>query len=363
MLNSQDNPKKRRFSPITCFLIIILLSIVFVIGSYFIFRFWYSNGINDPNSDDSTIVELIIEPGSTSEQIGELLFQNELIMDKFLWTVYIRLNNSQFLADKYNLPKNLSIKQIAETLEKPAERKIVWITFPEGLSLKRVTEIFQNRQAEFTGESFTAADFAAITEFPDEYQFSDEIQEFLQDYKPPSKSLEGFLYPNTYSFEADYVAKEVVEIFLKEFIKQVSHLDKEGGKYSFYDSLILASIVEKESLDEEDRPVIAGIFANRVDAGMLLQADSTINYLTGKHDRRTWFEDIDAHAASPYNTYKNVGLPPTPIANPRLHSIEVSLNPIDTDYYYFLHEIDGTVHYATNLDGHYQNERKYLDNE
>jgi UPF0755 protein len=354
--------KKRKLSFTSCFLILLIIVIAICVIAYFVFKSWYGNGVSQPNSDDTSIVTIEVETGTSPSQIGQLLYEYDLIQDTTLWDLYVRINNigSNLLADKYRLPKNLSIKQIADTLQRPAENSVVWVTFPEGLNFTQMSETLQARQDEFIDDKFFAAEFVDVVENPDRYEFEAEVQEFLDKYKPSGNTLEGFLYPNTYAFEIDMTARDVVEMILQGFLDQISTIDIENGKYNFYDALILASIVERESIDSEDRKNIAAIFDNRIEQNYPLQSDATVNYVTGKSERRPTYEDLEI--SSPYNTYKNAGLPPGPICNPRLESIEVSLNPIDTDYFYFVHELDGTPHYAVTEDEHFANIDKYLNN-
>ena len=353
--------KKPRFSFMNCSLFLIILIVVGVVISYFWFRSWYCEGINKPNSDDSSIVIIEIQPGMTPDQIGRLLLDKGLIQDKTLWDFYIRINNigSLLIADTYRLRNNLSMKQIADILQGIGGEHIIWVTFPEGLRISQIVTILQKRQEEFNSNVFNINEFSNILQAPDHYIFSENIQLFLNKYKPESNSLEGFLYPNTYALEADMSAKDIVEIMLDEFIKQVDNLDIDNGKYSFYDALILASIVERESFNDQDRKIVAGIFDNRLEINWPLQADATINYITGKNDRMTI--DADRAIASPYNTYKYIGLPPAPICNPRIESIKYSLSPIDTDYFYFIHALDGTPYYAVTENEHFDNVNKYLE--
>lgn len=349
---------KSKFRPVNCLLLLLVILIIAGISAYFVFRFWYSNGVSSPNSEDSTIVVVEIEPGTSSKQIGQILFDKGLIKDTRLWDIYIRLNKPNLLANKYNLPKNISIKQIANTLGQAPENQTVWMTFPEGITLIQIERKIQENQGSFNQEIFSAFEFSDILENPDKYTFTDENQAFLDEYKPSGRNLEGFMYPNTYAFEKDSNPIDIVNIMLDEFRKQVETLDINSNE--FYDVLILASIVEKEGLDDNDRKIVAGILSNRLEIGMMLGVDATLNYATGKSERRNSGEDLQLD--SPYNTYKYTGLPPTPISNPRLQSIQVSIDPIETDYLFFLHDEDGTPYYGRNENEHFSNVSKYLDN-
>jgi UPF0755 protein len=153
----------------------------------------------------------------------------------------------------------------------------------------------------------------------------------------------------------------VVKKFLDNFDKRLTPVLREQisrqGK-SIYEVIILASIVQQEAIGEEDMPLVAGVFANRLRIGMALESDATINYVTNKKDRQPLYEDLKVK--SPYNTYLNRGLPPGPIANPGIEAIKAAINPAATDYLFFLHPLDGPTVFSKTLDEHNRNKAKYL---
>ncbi|MCC7356678.1 MAG: endolytic transglycosylase MltG [Candidatus Doudnabacteria bacterium] len=211
--------------------------------------------------------------------------------------------------------------------------------------------------------------------------------------KPIKSSLEGFLFPDTYLFAPSSTAEEVIERMLEAFetrfkqargnltpntngvytIPGYESLSVNGKKgLTVYELVTLASIIERETgrdvskgtadsrkrLDIERRTV-AGIFYNRLAAGQALQSDATINYATGKQVAAPSLEDLEVKSL--YNTYDHAGLPPGPISNPSLSSLEAVLNPIKTNYYYFLHkQPSGEVVYSRNFEEHVRNKNLYL---
>ena len=205
-------------------------------------------------------------------------------------------------------------------------------------------------------------------------------------FKPKAASLEGFLFPDTYfvakQTTSEAVIKKALDNFSGKWTQATGFTSMKKEKFvpnsypaeplSPYEVLIFASIIEKEtgrnvsSLSSSqvqtlntERKTIAGIFYNRLSIGQALQSDATINYVTGKSDPTP--SQADLEAKSPYNTYTHRGLPPGPICNPSLSSIEAALNPIKTDYFYFLHrQSDGQVFYAKTLDQQVINKQKYL---
>lgn len=174
-------------------------------------------------------------------------------------------------------------------------------------------------------------------------------------------TLEGFLFPDTYIIPRVGI-NEIVNIILSNFKEKVGSLVNDSpvvDELGFYKALILASIVEKEARVEEERPIIASVFYNRLKKGMLLQSCATINFVLKEPKERLTYEDLATD--SPYNTYLHAGLPPTPIANPGLSSIKAAFYPSNTSYFYFVHKGDGTHAFSRTLEEHNQAKRKYLN--
>lgn len=186
-------------------------------------------------------------------------------------------------------------------------------------------------------------------------------------------NLQGFLYPDTYRFfkvitdRSKTTPKEASETIIKKMLANfeakfpigAEALAKKQG-LSLYDAIILASIVEKEANNfPNEKATIAGIYLNRLNIGMPLQSDATVNYATGKSEASPSLDDLEV--SSPYNTYKHKGLPPAPISNPSINSINAVLNPISTEYIYYLHDQKtGQPYYAETYEKHLVNKQKYL---
>jgi UPF0755 protein len=162
---------------------------------------------------------------------------------------------------------------------------------------------------------------------------------------------EGYLFPDTYRFYLDATSEDVIKRMKDTFLKKVGNINK--------DDLILASIVQREVAGAEDMKIVAGIFKKRLVKGIALQADSTVNYVTGKSNPRSLIKDTKID--SPYNTYKYPGLPPGPISNPGLSAILAVKNPETSPYLYFLTTPDNKVIYSKNFEEHKQARFKYLD--
>lgn len=189
--------------------------------------------------------------------------------------------------------------------------------------------------------------------------FSKEF-DFLKD-KPAYVSLEGFLFPDTYRVFKDATAEEVVEKMLENFGRKLTpelRAKIAASGHSIYEVVTLASVIEREVTSDEDRRLVADLFWRRLEAGMPMQADSTVNYATGKSLPAVSLEDTKN--VSPYNTYKYKGLPLGPICNPGISALEAAASPEPNKAWYFLTDKDGKVWYAKTLDEHNRNKARYL---
>jgi len=163
-------------------------------------------------------------------------------------------------------------------------------------------------------------------------------------------SQEGYLFPDTYKFHPAAGSDQILKQMLDNFFAQAGNVD--------YQDLIMASIIQKEESSAEEMPKIAGVFYNRLAKNIRLQADSTVNYVTGKSMPQALI--TDTKIADPYNTYQIYGLPPAPISNPGLDAIGAAQNPKNHNYLYFLHAQSGKAIYAQTFSEHKQNKEKHL---
>ena len=185
--------------------------------------------------------------------------------------------------------------------------------------------------------------------------------DFLKD-KPQEAGLEGYLFPDTYRIHRDAKAEDLVKKMLENFGAKLTpemRADIAAQGKNIFDIVRMASIVEREVPHEEDRPIISGILWKRLDAGMALQVDSTLNYVTG--GKNPALTNNELKIDSPYNTYKYRGFPPTPIGNPGLSALRATINPKTTAYWYFLSDKAGKTHFAKTLDEHNENKVRYLN--
>ncbi|MSO44422.1 MAG: endolytic transglycosylase MltG [Thermoleophilia bacterium] len=213
--------------------------------------------------------------------------------------------------------------------------QLVDVLFPEGLRRSEMAATLENN----TGVS--AATYLAATD-------PSKTGQALAGATTPT-SLEGFLFPATYPVDPARSVAELVDYQVRTYVSRTADVD-----YSYankrnltkYDVLILASIVEREALRKKDRGLIAGVFYNRLRLGMRIDSDVTVNYVIGSWSKALTAADL--RIDSPYNTRRYLGLPPGPICNPGLESIEAAANPTPTPYLFFVASPSGTVYYATD---------------
>ncbi|MBO4780215.1 MAG: endolytic transglycosylase MltG, partial [Selenomonadaceae bacterium] len=213
-------------------------------------------------------------------------------------------------------------------------------TIPEGFGVKEIAERLQNLDLAEKDEFLkAAADFAPY--------------DYMKKRENVFYAAEGFLFPDTYAVESDMEVNEILDLMAKTFDDKLKpYMRKQAAEMglSIYDLIILASLVEREVRFPEDRPIVAQVLLKRLKLNMPLQTDATLQYLmdTPKEDVSIADTQID----SPYNTYQHMGLPPGPIANPGMASIEAVLHPADTEYLYFVADRRGHNHYATTYEEH-----------
>jgi UPF0755 protein len=176
-----------------------------------------------------------------------------------------------------------------------------------------------------------------------------------------AKPYEGYLLPDTYIFYENVGAREVIKVMQDNFNKKAKPiLDKyKLSEDGIKKVITIASLIEEEVRDYQDKRIVAGIIKNRMDKNMFLQFDTPFWYILNKTSAEITLKDLAMD--SPYNLYKNKGLPPTPISNPGLESIEATLNPLPTKYFFFLTDKDGKVHYAETYNEHLKNRAKYVE--
>lgn len=303
---------------------------------------------------DDTPVTFVVSPGETAGEIANRLERQELVSDAELFRRYVQHKglDAGIEAGEFTLRQTMTIPEIARALQE-ARRPEQIVTIREGLRLEQVAaEVAE--QTTVDEEAFLEL---ATSGWRDRAYASD-----LLAIIPADATLEGFLYPDTYRLPEEAAADDMLERMLRTFDERVTRgieMAASQRGLDIYQLVTLASIVEREAVVAEERPVIAGVYLNRLESGWTLDADPTVQY--GMGEPGDWWPDLyvsDLAFASPYNTYQNPGLPPGPICSPGLASIKAAAQPADTDYFFFMADCtkdDGSHLFSETEAEHYAN--------
>jgi UPF0755 protein len=360
LLEQQGEAKLvRKIIMITVASLILLIGIVGLVG------FLYINSAMKPvDPDDDTIKKVKIPIGSSVNGISTLLEEQGIIKDARVFKYYIKFRNeSGFQAGEYKLSPSMPIEDIVTSIKtgKLMKEAAMKITIPEGKQLIQIADIIAGKTGEDPKKVFKKLNDKKFVNSMQE-QFPQLLTSEIENEKV-LYPLEGYLFPATYDF---YEEKPTLESIVIEMLKKTEEtlqayegqMDK--NDYSVHEMLTFASLVEEEATAQVDRGKIASVFYNRIKEGMPLQTDPTVLYAKGSHKSRVYYKDLEVK--SPYNTYKNKGLPPGPIANAGTTSIDAVLKPEKTDYLYFLATPEGEVLYSKSLDDHNNKKAEHISN-
>lgn len=276
-----------------------------------------------PPAKQGELQLFVVNPGETVTQIANRLHQEGFIRSPLYFRYLVARQNLVPQAGDFYFSPTAPPSQIALYLTEGRASEIR-LTIPEGYRLEEIAALASQRLGLDPGEFLKA-----------------------------SKGLEGRLFPDTYFLSPDTSAEALVQLMQDNFSRKVGQLEQE--------TLILASLVERETKGSQEKPLVAGILQKRLEAGWPLELDATVQYVLG--DSNEWWPVTtlkDREVASPYNTYGRLGLPKGPICNPGLESINAAQAPQTSDYWFYLHDRDGTIRYAKTLQEHNANISRYL---
>mgnify|MGYP006277661809 CR=1 FL=1 len=289
--------------------------------------------------------EFRIHTGLSLQQIAKLLEDKEVIEDsqKFVLAVKIRGLTTDLKAGYYKFNGLENYSQLINMLVKNRQHTIK-ITIPEGSTIRDIAEIIEP-YFEFTDSSFIAAT---------------QGQKLLDRLDLDVKSAEGYLFPDTYYFYPDAEPREIINKMITTLFNKLDGRLRQGidsSDYSLHEILTMASIVEGECIFDRERPLVASLYYNRLNRRMHLNADPTIQYIISDGPRRILHKDLKID--SPYNTYRNYGLPPGPVNNPGLKSIEAAIDPADTNYLYMVAKGNGEHAFSRSYNKFLDNKREF----
>jgi len=362
-----DEPRRRRgpHPGIVALIVIVLIAA----GGYFGYGYLYKDSLSpvDPNSNAEVVV--IVQQGDSTSAIAKALMDRGLLkggtirgyLTDYFFKNYCQKNGYNIDADKqfkygeYTFTKNMTIDEIAAKLiEGVALAQTKHFTIPEGLTIREV------------GSTLAADGIVTESAFDDEVRNGVFDYPFLTDCPPGAERLEGFLYPETYEVYDDATAHDVVEKMLSQFNSLFTTQDYARAKdmgMSVRDIVTMASIIEREAVVPEERPIMAGVFYNRLAKGMRLESCATIqyNFIINGEQPKEFLSIADTQIPSEYNTYLIDGLPPGPICNPRYASIQAALYPDENDYIYFVlsDSLDGSHKFSADYSEFEKNKAAY----
>ncbi|MBU6362037.1 MAG: endolytic transglycosylase MltG [Chloroflexota bacterium] len=309
-----------------------------------------SSDLRRPVNNDPTPKTFIVRPGDTVVQISQNLVAQGLVRDADLFRLYVRYSalDQNIQTGTFQLRANMDIPQLARSLQRGLAQE-TQITIPEGKRIEEIAELLKDQ----LGSNYSPDEFLRLAR---RANFS---YAFLKDL-PDGASLEGFLFPDTYRLPENPSAQDVILRMLDNYGGKIAPIIEQGKpkNLTVRQVLTLASIVEREAVVAAERPTIASVYFNRMKIGMALQADPTTQYALGYDPKqKTWWRVLtldDLKYADPagYNTYVNPDLPPGPIANPGLASIQAVLQPAQTRFLFFVASCnkDGTHKFAATFE-------------
>lgn len=321
-----------KFEKVVFRLAILVVFFLSLIVSYF----WLVSPV--ANNVDKQV--FVVYQGESTKQIAERLEKKGLVRSRYLFIaeVYRMGLTGKIQAGSFRLSKEMSVSQIAKILTEG--RLDQWLTIIEGLRREQVALLVEEK-----------------------------LSIGKDDFLLASRGKEGRLFPDTYLVPIGVSAEKLVSIMTNNFDVQIAKIENfQDNQYSQDQLVTIASLVEREAKKDGDRQLVAGIIKKRLENGWPLQIDASSQYAKAtlvcqERDNCDWWPSIgsaDLKVSSPYNTYLNIGLPPGPICNPSLSSLRAAANPIDSEYWFYVSDLSGKIHFSETYQEHKDNVSKYL---
>ena len=334
--------------------VFFIIVIVVILGGLF----YYKDSL-EPVSNSNEEVTFEIKEGDTYYTIGSELEKKGLIKSANTYKIYLKLNpqNSGLKVGTYYLKPNMSVKEIINALSLNADSTDIVITFKEGKNMRWIAKTIATNTNNKEEDVYNLLnDKNYLNELINNYWFIDNSILNSNIYY----SLEGYLFPNTYNFKnEDVTVKEIFKVMLDETAKQIEPYKQNiiSSKYSYHQLLTLASIIELEALNENDRKVVSSVFYNRLNINMPLGSDVTTYYAAKVDMGQRDLYAAELNAANAYNTRSATmagKLPIGPICNPSIMSIKAAISPTNSNYYFFVADKNGKVYFTRTNAEHVQ---------
>jgi UPF0755 protein len=297
--------------------------------------------------DGQNSYELFIEPGESSSTVVKELSTAGMIKSSVYFNYLIKFTRAgnKIKQGVYDINDGMSSRKILDVIIS-GKVKLVTFTIPEGYNNRQIGDILTSKKLSISREAFLAAA---------------SNKALLEKYKIPATTTEGYLFPETYSVPLNYPADRIADMMIKRFYKKLETIPEAKGitPAALHAKVVLASIVEREAVRKEERPMMAGVFLTRIEKSINLESCATVQYLFDKPKKRLFESDLKI--VSPYNTYINSGWPPGPISNPGLPALIAAFKPEKSDKLFFLLKPDGSHYFSATFKEHLEAKKKFID--
>ena len=298
-----------------------------------------------PGTPDNQAVYVDIAPGSSTRSIAAQLQRAGVVRSRYAFALVRAIKGGTLKAGEYRFNHPANLTEVYTRIER-GDVFTIAVTIPEGYNIFDIAAAFAN---------------AGIAHRDAFLQAERQQTDLIADLSPSAASLEGFLYPDTYRFPRTATPQSILAVMVRRFRQAAAQLElsPDSGR-SVAQIVTMASLIEKEVAVPSERPLVAGVFENRLRRGIPLATDPSIIYaaeLAGRWRGTIYASDL--HSDSPYNTYKHAGLPPGPICNPGAAALKAAITPAQTDFLYFVADAQGHSRFAATIDEHSRNVRQY----
>lgn len=317
----------------------IIIATFCLIGILIFGTIFYSKSIKNPfKTNDDFIVK--VKEGDTLYTIIDGIEEDGILKNSVITKMYIKMSDNKpvIKPGTYNVKKDASLGDLLNILgNESLNNNNVSVTIPEGYDIDQIAKVL-NEKGIISSEKF----IKGVKEYP--------VPKYIKLDEKKRYQLEGFLFPDTYTFTKGVTAEEIIKTMNNRFNSIIKELtNKEAIEtQNINDIVTMASIVEKEASSESERDIVSSVFYNRLNNKMKFQSCATVIYALGEHREKLYEKDLEVK--SPYNTYLVEGLPIGPISNPGRASINAAINPKKTNYLFFVSNNDGTHFFTDNYE-------------
>ncbi len=302
----------------TIFLVMSIITFLAIVGGIAIYNYLLT-----PISTSAVEIKFKVQSGATLRTVANDLEDQGIIRLGHIFYLYGRIHSTNLQAGIFDVSGAMSVQELSKIFES-GRFESIRVSIPEGLTVSQIGRLLE------LNEVTTLTDFIEAS----------KNETLLAEFNIPSTNFEGYLFPDTYNFDPDMSGVDVIRIMASNFYNKISEISllENLNAEELFQTLILASIVEREYRVADEAPIIASVFENRLEHNIGLYSCATLVYviteiLDRPHPEIITYDDTDID--SPYNTYKWAGLTPTPISNPGMVALNAAANPADTNYYYF----------------------------